>query len=59
VLEATLSKLSVDLSSGDFINPSSPCMPIFLDQVVRSQLLKEMPTLDDNDITVQQMGDQS
>jgi hypothetical protein len=34
-------------------------MPISLDQVVRSQLLKEMPTLDDNDITVQQMGDQS
>jgi hypothetical protein len=59
VLDGMLSKLSVDLSYGDFINPLVPCMPICLDQATRSQLLKEMPTMDDIDITTWQMGDQS
>jgi hypothetical protein len=31
VLDAMLSKLSTDPSSGDLINPPLPCMPIFLD----------------------------
>jgi hypothetical protein len=34
-------------------------MPICLDQAARSLLLKEMPTLDDVDITARQTGDQS
>jgi hypothetical protein len=59
VLEAMLSKMSVNPSSDDFINPPSPCMPIFLDQAASSQLLKGMPTLDDIDIEVRQTGDQS
>jgi hypothetical protein len=59
VLDGMLSKLSVDLSSGNFINPSVPCMPICFNQAMRSQLLKDMPTLDNIDITTQQMGDQS
>jgi hypothetical protein len=52
-------RLSVDPSSGNFINPPVPCMPIFLDPAVSSQLLKEMPMLDNIDITSRQMGDQS
>jgi hypothetical protein len=59
VLAGMLSKLSVDPSSGDFINPLAPCMPIFLDPTTRSQLLREMPMLDDIDITAWQTGDQS
>jgi hypothetical protein len=34
-------------------------MPICLDQAVRLALLKEMPTLDDTDVTVRQVGDMS
>jgi hypothetical protein len=59
VLDGMLSKLSVDPSSGDFINPLVPCMPICLYQAVRSLLLKEMLTLDDIDIAARQTGDQS
>jgi hypothetical protein len=59
VLAGMLSKLSVDPSSGDFINPLAPCMPIFLDPTTRSQLLREMPMLDDIDITAWQTGDLS
>jgi hypothetical protein len=51
VLAGMLLKLSVDPSSGNFINLLTPCMPIFLDPAMRSLLLKEMPTLDDIDIT--------
>jgi hypothetical protein len=40
ILNGRLSKLSVNPSSGDFINPLAPCMPICLDQVVRLLLLK-------------------
>jgi hypothetical protein len=59
VLDAMLSKLSSDPTSDDFVNPSPPCMPICLDQAVRPTLLKEMPTLDDTDVTVRQVGDMS
>jgi hypothetical protein len=52
VLEAMLTKLSSDLHSDDFINPPPLYQPIFLDQAVRSLLLKQMPTLDKIDITV-------
>jgi hypothetical protein len=59
VLTGMLSKQSVDSSLGDFINPPVQCMPLCLDQAMRSLLLKELPTLDDIDITVWQTGDQS
>jgi hypothetical protein len=59
VLEVVLSKLSTDPVSNDFVNPSPPCTPIFLDQAIRSVLLKEMPTLDDTDVTMRQVGDTS
>jgi hypothetical protein len=58
VLYSMLLKMSTDPFSGDFINPLVPCMPICLEQTVRSLLLKKMPTLDDIDITAQQTGDQ-
>jgi hypothetical protein len=47
-----LVKLSSDLNSDIFVNPPPLCMPIFLDQAVRSQLLKKMPTLDNIDVAV-------
>jgi hypothetical protein len=62
VLTGMLSKLSINPSSADFINPSPPpawCMPLCLDQATRSLPLKELPTLDDIDITSRQKSDQS
>jgi hypothetical protein len=59
VPEGMLTKLSSDPSSSDFINPPVAFMPICLDQALRSQLLKEMPTLDDIDIVVWQRSDVS
>jgi hypothetical protein len=56
MLDAMLSKLCTDPISTDFVNPPTPCKPIFLDQATRSKLLKEMPTLDDIDITVRHVG---
>jgi hypothetical protein len=56
VLEVMLSKQSTDPSFSNFINPPAPCIPICLDQAVRSLLLKVMPRLDDIDITVHQRG---
>jgi hypothetical protein len=52
VLEAMLSKLSFGPVSEDFVNPPSSCMPICLDQAMRSVLLKDIPTLDDTDVTM-------
>jgi hypothetical protein len=59
VPEGMLTKLSSDPSSSDFINPPVAFMPICLDQALRSQLLKEMPTLYDIDIAVLQRSDVS
>jgi hypothetical protein len=59
VLEAMLTKLSSDPTSDDFVNPLPFYKPIFLDQAVRSLLLKQMPTLDDIDVVVRQVGDTS
>jgi hypothetical protein len=59
VLDKMLSKLSSDSISGDLINPPSSCLPIFIDQMVWSMLLKEMPMLDDIDVTVRQVRDAS
>jgi hypothetical protein len=43
----------------DIINPPPSCLLIFMDQKVRSMLLKMMPTLDDINVTVWQVGDTS
>jgi hypothetical protein len=59
VLDMMLSKLSSNPISNDVINPPASCLPIFMDQVVRSKLLKEMPTLDDIDVVVWQIRDAS
>jgi hypothetical protein len=59
VLDAMMSMLSSNLIFDDFVNPPPSCMPICLDQAVRSVLLKEMPTLDDKDVVVRQVGDMS
>jgi hypothetical protein len=52
-------KMSIDPHSSDFINPLPLCNPIFRDQAVRSLLLKHMPTLDDIDVAMWQVGDMS
>jgi hypothetical protein len=59
VLDMMLSTLSCDLISNDLVNPLSSCLPIFMDQAVRSNLLKDMPKLDDIDVIVQQIRDAS
>jgi hypothetical protein len=56
VLEAMLSKLSFGPVSEDFVNPPPSCMPICLDQAMRSALLKDIPTLDNTDVTMRQVG---
>jgi hypothetical protein len=59
VLDTMLWKLTSNLVSDDSINHPPSCMPIFLDQATRLKLLKVMPTLDDMDIIVKQVGDMS
>jgi hypothetical protein len=57
VLDTMLTKLNPDPTSADFFIPPVVCVPICLDQVMQSKLLKELPTLDDIDIVVRQLGD--
>jgi hypothetical protein len=52
VLDMMLSKLSSSPTSEDAINPPLSYLPIFMDQVMRSKLLKEMPMLDNIDIAM-------
>jgi hypothetical protein len=52
VLDSMLSNLCSDPIIDDLINRLPSCLPIFMDQAVRSKLLKEMSTLDDIDVTV-------
>jgi hypothetical protein len=59
VLDTMLSKLCSNSISDGLINSPPSCLPIFTDQVVRSKLLKEMPTLDDIDVVVRQVRDAS
>jgi hypothetical protein len=59
VLDTMLMKLSPNPISTDFIITLAACAPICLDQSVWSKLLKELPTLDNIDITARQMGGQS
>jgi hypothetical protein len=57
VLVVTLSKISMDPSSHDFITPPELCALICLNQAASSLLLSEMPFLDDIDLVAQQVGD--
>jgi hypothetical protein len=57
VLDTMLSKLITDPSSIGFITPPAHCMPIYVDQVARSLLLKVMPMLDNIDIAPRQRDD--
>jgi hypothetical protein len=59
VLGALLVRLSPNPSSVDFVTPLVTYTPMCLDQAVRTRLLRELPTLDDIDITTQQRGDES
>jgi hypothetical protein len=59
VLDTMLSKLCSDLITDDLINPPPSCLPIIIFLAVRSKLLKEMPTLDNMDVVVWQVGDAS
>jgi hypothetical protein len=52
VLDMMLSKLISNPVSNDSINPPPSCMPIFMEQAARSKLLKEMPKLDDIEVTM-------
>jgi hypothetical protein len=59
VLEVMLSKLSMDLTSHDFVTPLELCAPICLNQAMRSLLPSEMSSLDDIDLVTRQVGDTS
>jgi hypothetical protein len=59
VLGALLARLSPDPSSVDFVTPLAVGAPMSSDQVVRTRLLRELPTLDDIGIAVRQRGDES
>jgi hypothetical protein len=59
VLGALLARLSLDPSLVDFVTPLAVGAPMCSDQVVRTRLLRELPTLDDIDIAARQRGDES
>jgi hypothetical protein len=59
VLDTMLMMLSPDLIYVGFLIPPTVCASICLDRAAQPKLLKELPTLDDIDIAVQQLGDQS
>jgi hypothetical protein len=57
MLATTLSKMSTNLTSLDFIMPLELCASTCLNLVARSLLLSEMPSMDDIDLTARQVGD--
>jgi hypothetical protein len=59
VLGALLARLSPDPSSADFITPPMVCAPMCSNHVMQMRLLRELPTLDDIDITMWRRGDES
>jgi hypothetical protein len=59
VLRTRLGKLSPDPSLTDFVTPPLACVPLCSDQATWTRLLRELPSLDDIDITVLQKGDES
>jgi hypothetical protein len=59
VLGTLLGRLSPDPSSVNFVTPPVVCAPMCSDKASRTRLLRELPTLDDIDITVWQRGDES
>jgi hypothetical protein len=58
MLGVLLVRLSPDPSSADFVTPPTAYAPMCSDQAVRIRLLRELPTLDDIDITARQRGDE-
>jgi hypothetical protein len=55
----SLMKLTLDLFLADLVTSSVACQPICMDQVAQTALLRMMSTLDDDDITVVQRGEQT
>jgi hypothetical protein len=51
VLGTLLGRLSPDLSSANFVTPPAVYAPMCSDQATRMRLLRELPMLDDIDIT--------
>jgi hypothetical protein len=52
VLGTLLARLSLDPSSINFVTPLAAYAPMCSDQATLMRLLRELPTLDDIDITV-------
>jgi hypothetical protein len=50
VLGTLLGRLSLDLSSVNFVTPPAVYAPMCSDQATRMRLLRELPTLNDIDI---------
>jgi hypothetical protein len=59
VMDTMLENLNPNPMSPDFIIPPVGCTPICLDQLTQTKLLKGLPILDDIDIAVRQVSDQS
>jgi hypothetical protein len=59
MLGALLVRLSPDPSSADFITPPMVCAPMCSNHAMQMRPLRELPTLDDIDITMWQWGDES
>jgi hypothetical protein len=59
VLDALLGTLSPNPSLVDFVTPLAACTLMCSDQVTRTRLLRQLPTLDDIGIAVRQSGDES
>jgi hypothetical protein len=51
VLTGLVWRLSPDPSSVDFVTPLMVCAPMWSNQMTQTRLLKELPTLDDIDIS--------
>jgi hypothetical protein len=56
LLAACLKALTTDQFSAELVTPPASCGAICMDQTARTALLATMPTLDDVDIAVVQMG---
>jgi hypothetical protein len=59
MLGALLGRLNPNLSSVNFVTPPAVCAPMCSNQVMRTRLLGELPTLDNIGITTRQRGDES
>jgi hypothetical protein len=59
VLRSLLEKLTPEPSSTDFFTPPSAYTNLCSNQVTRTRLLRELPTLDEINIVVQRKGNES